>query len=70
LFSFNRTFVELKHGTVDEVKKGAAPFNRTFVELKPSNRGSEVSAGTSFNRTFVELKHKKFDAQKQAIDAF
>ena len=53
VYSFNRTFMELK----------GCPggwclvcFNRTFMELKESANDAASAATTGFNRTFMELK--------------
>ena len=43
IFSFNRTFMELKFGRLDHETSLATGFNRTFMELKSSNSTAQKS---------------------------
>ena len=56
LYSFNRTFMELKLQFIYYNETNKKCFNRTFMELKSLHSISSAWSVRSFNRTFMELK--------------
>ena len=54
--SSNRTFMELKYGTIFAGASGASSSNRTFMELKFRWLFFPAAPMSGSNRTFMELK--------------